>query len=357
MAKRRHNFNAGPAALPLPVLEAARASLFEHGGAGAGILELSHRSADFEAVADDCRARIGELYAIPDSHEVLFLQGGASLQFAMVPYNFGPGGAYIDTGTWSSKALAEARIIAAAEGIWSSAEGGYRAVPEEHAQPKAPAGATYLHYTANNTIYGTEYHYVPEADAPLVCDMSSDFMSRPVDVSQFALIYAGAQKNAGPAGVTVLIIDKRYSRAFRGSPTVPKILRYKTQAEKGSMYNTPNTFGIFAVGQVAKWVQDHGGLEGMAKRAEAKAGALYAALDAHPLCTGHAVEHSRSRMNVTWRMQSEAQEAAFLAAAADAGMMGLRGHRSVGGLRASIYNAVEPASVEALIDLLARFEG
>lgn len=357
MAKRRHNFNAGPAALPLPVLEAAQASLFDFEGAGAGILELSHRASHFEAVINDCVARITELYAIPDTHEVLFLQGGASLQFAMVPYNFGPGGAYIDTGTWASKALAEARVIATAEGIWSSAEGGYRAVPAADDQPKAPEGAAYLHYTSNNTIYGTQYHYVPETAAPLVCDMSSDFMSRPVDVSRYALIYAGAQKNAGPSGVTLVIVDKRYSRTFRGAPTVPKILRYKTQAEKESMYNTPNTFGIFVVGQVAKWVQDNGGLEGMARRAAAKAEVLYAALDKHPLCTGHAVEHSRSYMNVTWRMQTEAQEKAFLAAAAEAGMMGLKGHRSVGGLRASIYNAVEPNSVEALAGLLERFEG
>lgn len=198
---------------------------------------------------------------------------------------------------------------------------------------------------------------MPKSDAPLICDMSSDFMSRPVDVSRYALIYAGAQKNAGPSGVTVLIVDKRWSREFHGAPSTPKILRYVTQAAKGSMYNTPNTFGIFAVGQVAKWVQDNGGLEAMAARAEAKASKLYAALDAHPDCTGHAVEHSRSRMNVTWRMGSEAQEKAFLAAATSAGMMGLKGHRSVGGLRASIYNAVEPASVDALVELIERFDG
>lgn len=357
MAKRKHNFNAGPAALPTAVLEAAQASLFDHAGAGAGILELSHRGADFQAVIDDCVARITALYAIPDSHEVLFLQGGASLQFAMVPYNFGPGGAYIDTGTWSSRALAEAQTIADGAGIWSGKDGGYRAVPARAEQPAAPAGAAYLHYTSNNTIYGTQYHYVPKSDAPLICDMSSDFMSRPVDVSRYALIYAGAQKNAGPSGVTVLIVDKRWSREFHGAPSTPKILRYVTQAAKGSMYNTPNTFGIFAVGQVAKWVQDNGGLEAMAARAEAKASKLYAALDAHPDCTGHAVEHSRSRMNVTWRMGSEAQEKAFLAAATSAGMMGLKGHRSVGGLRASIYNAVEPASVDALVELIERFDG
>ncbi len=357
MAKRRHNFNAGPAALPTPVLEAARDSLFAHGDAGAGILEISHRSADFEAVIADARETIGELYAVPETHEVLFLQGGASLQFAMVPYNFGPGGAYIDTGTWSSRALAEAQTIAHATGVWSSAEGGYRAVPEEASQPKIPADAAYLHYTSNNTIYGTQYGYTPETAAPLVCDMSSDFMSRPIDVARYALIYAGAQKNAGPSGVTVLIADKRYSRGFAGAPTTPKILRYVTQAAKGSMYNTPNTFGIFAVGQVARWVRDNGGLAGMAARAEAKAATLYAAIDAHPLCTGHAVEHSRSRMNVTWRMQTAAQEKAFLAAADAAGMMGLKGHRSVGGLRASIYNAVEPASVDALVALLEGFTG
>ena len=357
MAKRRHNFNAGPAALPTAVLEAARASLFDHAGAGAGILEISHRSPEFQAVVDDCRARLTDLYAIPDSHEVMFLQGGASMQFAMVPYNFGPGGAYIDTGTWSTRALAEAQTIGEATGVWSGAEAGYRAVPAVDAQPKTPAGAAYLHYSGNNTIYGTAFHYVPRTDAPLVCDMSSEFLSAPVDVSRYALIYAGAQKNAGPSGVTVLIIDKRWSREFRGAATVPKILRYVTQAAKGSLYNTPNTFGIFAVGQVAKWVQSLGGLEAMAARAEAKATKLYAAIDAHPLCTGHAVEHSRSHMNVTWRMQTEAQEKAFLAATAEAGMMGLKGHRSVGGLRASIYNAVEPASVDALIALLEGFSG
>lgn len=357
MAKRKHNFNAGPAALPAAVLEAARDSLLDHAGLGVGILEMSHRSAPFEAILDDARARLTALYAIPDSHEILFLQGGASLQFAMVPYNFGPGGAYLDTGTWSSKALSEARTIGSAEALWSSKAGGYRAVPTPAEVPKVPEGAPYLHYTSNNTIYGTQYQYVPETDAPLVCDMSSDFLSRPVDIAKYALIYAGAQKNAGPSGVTVLIVDRRYSRAFGGDAKVPKILRYVTQAEKDSMYNTPNTFGIFVVGLVAKWVQDNGGLDAMAKRAEDKAAKLYAAIDAHPRCTGHAVEHSRSRMNITWRMQTEADEKAFLAAASEAGMMGLKGHRSVGGLRASIYNAVEPASVDALVELLGRFEG
>lgn len=357
MAKRRHNFNAGPAALPASVLEQARDAVADFGGLGAGLIELSHRSPAFQAVVDEAMATIATLYGVPDTHEVMFLQGGASLQFAMVPYNMGSGGAYIDTGTWSSRALAEANLIGTGHLAWTSKEGGYRAVPQADDALDVPADAAYLHFTSNNTIYGTQFAARPKTDRRLVCDMSSDFMSRPVDVAAYDLIYAGAQKNAGPSGVTVLIVDKAISRTFTGAASVPKILRYKTQADKGSLYNTPNTFGIYVVGLVAKWVAEHGGLEAMRDRAEKKAAALYAAIDAHPLCTGHAEPHSRSRMNVTWRMQTPEQEQAFLARAAEANMMGLKGHRSVGGLRASIYNAVEPASVDALIAMLKGFSG
>lgn len=357
MSKRTFNFNAGPAALPLAVLEAVQAELIDFRGLGMSIMEMSHRSADFEAVIDDARATLTRLYAIPDTHEVLFLQGGASLQFAMVPLNLGSGGAFVNTGTWTSRALAEAQRIGPASEIWSSEAGGFRAVPGPDVALTAPAGTPYLHYASNNTIYGTQYQHLPQTDLPLVCDMSSDFLSRPIDIGRFDVIFAGAQKNAGPSGVTVVIIKKALSRCFTGAPNTPIILRYATQAKKGSMYNTPNTFGIYVLGKVAGWVEAQGGLAAMHALNETKAAQLYAAIDAHPLAKGHAEQASRSLMNVTFNLQTPEQEQALLAQAKAAGIVGLKGHRSVGGLRASIYNAVPLAAVEAVVELLNAFEG
>ncbi|MEZ4470786.1 MAG: 3-phosphoserine/phosphohydroxythreonine transaminase [bacterium] len=356
-AQRKHVFNAGPGALPRAVLEEVQRDLVDWQGRGLSIMEMSHRSSTYEAIIAEARQTIAALYGLPADWDVVFLQGGASLQFAMVPMNLGSGGAYLNTGTWATNALAEARRVGSAVELWSSEATGFDRVPAPEEVPATPDDAPYLHYTSNNTIYGTQYHHVPSSTAPLVCDMSSDFLSRPVDVSPYRLIYAGAQKNAGPSGVTIVLGPKSVLHSYTGAASVPVILRYATHAKKDSMYNTPNTFGIYVVGLVARWVRDAGGLEAMAARNQAKADALYAALDAHPCVRGHARPESRSLMNVTFRLQSEAQEAAFLARATERGMMGLKGHRSVGGLRASIYNAVEPASVDALVALLAEFKG
>lgn len=361
MSKRVHNFNAGPAALPLSVLKSVQSELVDYQGHGLSVMEMSHRSAAFDGIIDAARATLTRLYAIPDTHEVLFLQGGASLQFAMVPMNLGGGGAFLNTGTWTSRALAEAGRVGEAYEIWSSKDAGFTHVPQPDTTLVAPDAARYLHYCSNNTIFGTQYHHRPVAKTasgrplPLVCDMSSDFLSRPVDVGAFDIIFAGAQKNAGPSGVCVVIIKKSISRDFQGANSTPIILRYQTQAEKGSMYNTPNTFGIYVLGEVARWVEAQGGLTAVQATNATKAKALYDAIDAHPLATGHATADSRSQMNVTFRLQDAEQEKALLSIASDAGVIGLKGHRSVGGLRASLYNAVSLASVTTVVGLLNAF--
>ena len=332
MSDRKHNFNAGPTALPLPVLQTVQKELLNYQGHGLSLIEMSHRSPVFEEVIADTRSNLSDLYDIPETHEVMFLQGGASLQFAMVPMNLGSGGVYVDTGTWSTKAAAEAQRVGEATVAWTSADTGYDRVPGRDSMPQGE-GAAYVHYTSNNTIYGTQYSYEPQVAAPLVCDMSSDFISRPVDISGHDLIYAGAQKNAGPAGVTVLIIRKKLSRQFTGASTVPTILRYETQANKDSMFNTPNTFGIWVVGLVARWVKDQGGLEAMAERNAMKAQAIYETVENHPLLTGHAQVDSRSQMNVTFRTPSPEQDKALLRHLDGYDIMGLRGHRSVGAAR------------------------
>ncbi|MCA9540052.1 MAG: 3-phosphoserine/phosphohydroxythreonine transaminase [Myxococcales bacterium] len=352
MSERKHNFNAGPAALPLPVLEQVQRELCDYRGSGMSVMEMSHRTDVYEEILFRARDTIARLYGLPDTHEVLFLQGGASLQFAMVPMNLGTGGAYVDTGTWSSKAISEAKLLGPVHRLWTGADEHYRRVPKEGELAEAPEDAPYLHYTSNNTIYGTQFHYVPRSTVPLVADLSSDFLSRPLDVRPFDLIYAGAQKNAGPSGVVVVIARKTISRGYRGLASTPKILRYVTQAENDSMYNTPNTFGIYVLGLVAEWVEQTGGLAAMAEINAEKARRLYETIDEDPRFEGHATEDSRSHMNVTWRMGDAAHEKTLLAAAEAAGIVGLKGHRSVGGLRASIYNAVPLASVDALIKLL-----
>jgi len=357
MAERKHNFNAGPGALPRSVLEEVQQDLVDWKGTGMSVMEMSHRTPVYEGILFEARDVIASLYDLPDTHEVLFLQGGASLQFAMVPLNLGAGGAYANTGTWATKALEEARRVGFADEVWSSEKSGFKSVPGVHEVLEVPESATYFHYTSNNTIYGTQYQHRPRVGVPLVCDMSSDFLSRPVDVGAYDLIYAGAQKNAGPSGVTVVIGKKDLLRSFTGEATVPTMLRYATHAKNDSMYNTPNTFGIYVVGLVAKWVRDIGGLAAMHIVNQSKAQALYEALDAHPLVTGHAELASRSLMNVTFRLETPEQEKRLLARAESAGMEGLKGHRSVGGLRASIYNAVPEASVAALVDLIRGFAG
>jgi len=352
---RKFNFNAGPAVLPLPVLEEAQRRLVDH-GEGLSVLEMSHRSSSFQAILDDAKATLRRLLSLPDDYDVLFLQGGASLQFAMVPLNLGPRGAYVLTGSWSEKAFSEAKTVGEAVEVWSSKEGGYRRVPRPDESIDVPAGAPYLHITTNNTIYGTQWHHVPDSPVPLVADMSSDFLSRPLDVSKFGLIYAGAQKNAGPSGVTIVVGRRSILENFSGSPTVPKILRYQTHAKADSLYNTPSTFGIWICSLVFRWIEEQGGLEEMARRAEKRAAMLYEVIDRRQdVFLGHAEKDSRSRMNVTFRLPTEEAEKRFLAEAQTAGCIGLKGHRSVGGIRASIYNALPMEAVETLAAVMDRF--
>ena len=359
MSTRKLNFNAGPGALPAEVLAEIATHIADHHGLGLSLLEMSHRTPEFEGVLNDARDTLARLYGLPDTHEVVFLQGGASLQFAMLPMNLGTGGAYVTTGVWSQKALEEARRLGEAHELWTAEPGGFRAVPGADEVLQVPEGARYLHYTTNNTIYGTQWHHAPRLSraVPLIADVSSDFLSYPMDLGAYDLVYAGAQKNAGPSGVTIVIGRRDVLRGFNGDARTPTILRYATHAKNDSLYHTPNTFGIWVVGLVARWVERQGGLPAMAALAEAKAGALYGALDARPdLFRGHAEAHSRSRMNVTFTLARPAREKAFLAEAERRDMIGLKGHRSVGGCRASIYNAVPRSAVDALVDLLATFE-
>ena len=357
MTHRVHNFSAGPAALPLPVLQRAQADLLDFDGSGMSIMEMSHRGPQYEAVharaSEDLRALLG----IPDGYRVLFMQGGARGQFAMLAMNLlGTGvGQYIDTGTWSTGALAEAGKVGRAECLWTSADAGYRSVPGP-GEVRGSADASYLHFTSNNTIYGTEFNHLPETGgAPLICDMSSDILSRPTDVSRYAMIYAGAQKNMGPAGVTVVIL--RPDLLERSGDHLPETMNYARVAAKNSMLNTPPTFAIYVVGLVAAHLLEQGGLEAMQAVNDRKAERLYRAIDeSGGFFTGHAEPSSRSTMNVTFRLPAVDLEERFVAESAAAGFNGLKGHRSVGGLRASIYNAVSEDSVGALLDFMSEFQ-
>ena len=354
--ERTHNFNAGPSALPLSVLETAREALGDWKGLGMSLLEASHRAPDFGQLLEHAKATLTRLLDIPETHEVLFLQGGASLQFAQVPMNLGTGGAYINTGTWSTKAIKEARAIGPAHEIWSSSEGGFRRVPGASDALEVPGGSSYLHYTSNNTIYGTQWHHTLASTVPLVADMSSDILSRPVDVGQHALIYAGAQKNAGTAGVTIVIADKAVSRGEAHVDGTPIILRYATHAQKASAYNTPPVFAIYLSSLVFDWIEAQGGVTALAELNAKKARRLYDIIDGSDLFRGHADTDSRSLMNVTFTMANPELEQRFLALTAANGCVGLKGHRSVGGLRASIYNAVSWASVDHLAGLMESFD-
>ena len=353
---RLHNFNAGPSILPLPVLEEAQRNLVDHRGLGLSVLEMSHRSEAFDGIVDRAKGGLRRLLALPDDHEILFLQGGASLQFAMVPLNLGPGGAYVNTGVWSEKAIKEAELTGCAPRVvWSDEANGFRNVPRP-GEPLETAGAPWLHYTSNNTIFGTQWRHVPRVDVPLVCDMSSDFLSEPLDVSPFGLIYAGAQKNAGPSGVTIVVGRRDLLRDFRGPATTPTMLRYDTHAKADSLYNTPSTFGIWICALVFEWIEGQGGLPGIAAKNEEKARLLYEVIDRRSdLFRGHAAPDCRSRMNVTFTLPTPELEKRFLADAEARGCIGLKGHRLVGGLRASIYNAMPLESVEVLDDLMDRW--
>ncbi len=357
-AKRIHNFGAGPAALPLPVLEQAQAELVDYAGTGMSVLEMSHRSKPFEAIIQRAEADLRALLGLGQDHAVLFLQGGASLQFAMLPMNLRAAGAsadYVLTGHWSKAALKEAQKGGRARVAGSTEATAFDRIPDQGELDLDPEAA-YLHFTSNNTIYGTQWSIDPEppAGVPLVCDASSDALSRPIDVSRYGLVYAGAQKNLGPAGVTLVVVRKELLERTPGG--LSAMLDYRLQAESKSLYNTPPTFAIYVVGLVLRWLLATGGLAGAAQRNEEKAGLLYAAIDGSGgFYRGHAQPASRSRMNVTFRLPGEELEAAFLKEAQGESLDGLKGHRSVGGLRASIYNACPIESVRALASFMNDF--
>ena len=355
--ERIYNFSAGPAVLPLPVLERAQQELVSLPGVGMSVLEISHRSKTFEEIANRAEQGIRELLGLPDNYHVLFLQGGASLQFSMVPMNLLPkdGSAdYIITGSWGKKAVKEAKREGTVN-IAATTEGeGFKHTPEAAELQLNPAAA-YCHITTNETIEGVEWRTEPDTgDVPLVADSSSDILSRPIRTEKYELIYAGAQKNMGPAGVTLVIIrDDLLSRIRQGLHTM---LDYRTQVENKSLYNTPNTFGIYVIDLVCQWLRDKGGLAVMQRENEAKAKILYDEIDRTGFYRGHAEPDSRSMMNVTFRLPSEDLEKQFVKESTAAGLDGLKGHRSVGGLRASIYNAFPREGVEALVAFMMEFE-
>jgi phosphoserine aminotransferase len=357
---RVFNFAAGPAVMPVPVLEQMQRDLLALPGVGMSILEISHRSKTFESILEQTEADIRTLAGIPSNYRVLFLQGGASLQFSMVPMNLlGDGGTadYIDTGSWADKAMKEARKVGRVNVAASTKAEGYARVP---ATPEISitAGAAYVHMTSNNTIEGTEWKAVPvTGDVPLVSDTSSDMFSRPIDVEKHGLIYAGAQKNMGPAGLTIVIVrSDLLDRSKARSAALPTMLNYAVYAEHRSLYNTPPVFAVYATGLVMKWLLALGGLPAIAVSNERKAAKLYAEIDRSGFFRGTAAKFSRSLMNVTFRLPSEELERMFVAESTAAGLDGLKGHRAVGGMRASIYNAFPEAGVDALVDFMRDFE-
>ncbi len=356
MPERIYNFSPGPATLPYEVLGQAAKDIVNFNDRGIGLIEMSHRSKDFIAVTDEAEALLRELLAIPANYKVLFLQGGASTQFAMVPMNLlapGQTATYLNTGVWAKKAIKEAKLFGKVEVAYTSEETVFNHVPKESDYTVNPE-SQYLYLVSNNTIYGTQFHDFPATDTMLVSDMSSDILSRPVDVNRFGLIFAGAQKNMGPAGVTVVIV--RDDLLDRAPATVPTMFRYKTHADAGSMFNTPPCFSIYCVGLVLKWLKKLGGVSAIEKINNDKAALLYDAIDATDFYRGHARKDSRSPMNIAFNLPTPELEAQFVKEAAAAGLDGLKGHRSVGGCRASIYNAFPREGVEKLVAFMKDFE-
>jgi phosphoserine aminotransferase len=359
MASRIFNFSAGPAVLPEPVLRKAQEAVWDAAGSGIGIMEHSHRGKVFDRIRDEAEQACRDLAGIPDDYDVLFLQGGASFQFSMVPMNLLPADRTADflvTGVWAQKALKEHKILGRKVHVAATGEAtNFDRLPraEDIRYSERPA---YVHITTNNTIYGTQWSTEPATPAgvPLVGDTSSDMYSRPIDVSKYALIYAGAQKNLGPSGVVLVIVRKDLVEA--APKDLPTMLQYRTQAAEKSLYNTPPTFGIYVMGEVFKWIQAQGGLEAMAEHNERKAAKLYDYLDASDFFHATAQPGSRSLMNVCFRAPTEELENRFIAEATKRGLDGLKGHRSVGGMRASIYNACPPAAVDALVSFMKEFE-
>ena len=353
----RYNFSAGPAVLPAEVLaEASRgvAGLEELGGLS--IIEISHRSKEFVAIMDEAMDRVRRLFQLDDDQKVMFLQGGASTQFYMIPFNLLPPGkkaAYVDTGSWAKKSWKEAVHFGEAECVASSSDRNYSYIPKDYA---VPADAEYLHITTNNTIFGTQYHHKPEVNVPLVADMSSDIFCRPTRGSDYDLIYAGAQKNIGPAGTTLVVA--REGMLGKTGRELPTMIDYRTHIDKGSMFNTPPVFAVYVCNLTLGWIEKNGGLEGMEAHNRNKAGKLYGEIDRNPMFAGTAATEDRSLMNATFVLSDAAagREQEFLDLATGAGISGIKGHRSVGGFRASIYNSLREEAVDVLIDVMQEFE-
>lgn len=350
----KHNFGAGPGILPQEVLLEASQGVLDFNKSGLSILEISHRSADFEAVLEEAITLVKELLNVPEGYQVLFLQGGASAQFSMIPFNLlddGKKASYLDTGVWASKAIKESKIFGETIVVASSKATNYNTIPEGYT---IPADAAYFHITSNNTIYGTELLTYPDSPVPMVADMSSDIFSHPLDVSKFGIIYAGAQKNMGPAGTTLVIVKEEL--LGKVSRKIPAMLDYKAHIEGGSMYNTPPVFAIYVSMLTLRWLKKKGGTAQIEKENIQKAERLYAEIDRNPLFTGTADKKDRSRMNVCFVTKDPAHEKPFLDLVKGKGIIGLKGHRSVGGFRASIYNALPVSSVEVLVTAMKEFE-
>lgn len=351
---KKHNFSAGPSILPREVIEETAKAILDFNGSGLSVLEVSHRGKDFQAVMDEAVALFKEILNIPEGYSVLFLGGGASMQFCMVPYNFlEKKAAYLNTGVWAKKAMKEAKGFGEVVEVASSADANYTFIPKDFT---IPADADYFHVTTNNTIYGTELKGDLDSPIPMVADMSSDIFSRPVDVSKYICIYGGAQKNLAPSGVTFVIVkDDAVGKVSR---YIPSMLNYKTHIDGGSMFNTPPVLPIYSAMQTLRWIKAQGGVKEMDRRATEKADMLYAEIDRNKMFVGTAAKEDRSRMNICFVMVPEYKdlEADFLKFATDKGMSGIKGHRSVGGFRASCYNAMPKESVQALIDCMQEFE-
>ena len=349
----KHNFGAGPGILPHEVLKQAAEAVVDFNGTGLSLLEISHRSAEFEAVLDEAVKLVKELLNVPEGYSVLFLQGGASTQFAMVPYNLLPDGgkaAYLESGVWANKALKEAKFFGEVAVVATSKESNFTYIPKDF---EIPADAAYFHFTSNNTIYGTQLHKFFKSPVPVICDMSSDIFSREINVADFGIIYAGAQKNMGPAGTTLVIVkDDILGKTDR---KIPAMLNYQTQIEGGSMYNTPPVFAIYVSMLTLKWLKAKGGVAGIQKLNEAKAKALYEEIDRNPLFKAVAAEEDRSLMNVCFVAENPELEKPLLKLCDEKGIVGIKGHRSVGGFRASIYNALPITSIHVLIDAMREF--
>ena len=351
---KKYNFNAGPSMLPREVIEKTAQQCLDFNGSGLSLMEISHRAKDFQPVVDEAVALVKELLQVPEGYSVIFLGGGASLEFCMIPYNFLiKKAAYLNTGVWAKKAMKEAKLFGEVVEVASSADANYTFIPKDWT---VPADVDYLHITTNNTIYGTEMRKDLDVNVPLIADMSSDIFSRPIDVKKYDAIYAGAQKNLAMAGVTIVIVkDEKLGKAPREIPTM---LDYRTHVEKGSMFNTPPVVPIYSALETLRWIKKNGGVEAMDKLAQKRAEIVYGEIDRNKLFRGTAATEDRSLMNICFVMAPEYKdlEADFLKFATDKGMSGIKGHRSVGGFRASCYNAMPKESVQALIDCMQEFE-